>query len=75
MKDKAPYYRNYLLTIWAERGRTTPETVTYRFSLKDPRTNHQRGFANLTALVTALLEEIIKAEEARSKGGDSESLN
>ena len=70
MTQPAPFYRNYLLTIWAERGRTTPETVIYRFSLKDPRTSHHRCFANLTALVTALLEEVIKAEEAHLKGGE-----
>lgn len=69
MKQQPPYYRNYLLTIWEERGRTTPETATYRFCLKDPRTNQQRGFATFAALVAALLEEIIKAEEARCKGG------
>ena len=69
MKSQGPFYRNYLLTIWEERGRTSSGIVTYRFRLKDPRTNRQRGFANLTALVTALLEEIVKAEETRSEGG------
>lgn len=69
MRHRAPFYRNYLLTIWAERGSSLPEEVTYRFGLKDPQTNQQRAFANLTALISALLEEILKAEEARSKGG------
>lgn len=63
-------YRIYLLTLWAEQGREADESVVWRFSLKDPHTGQQRGFANLTTLVTALLEEIINAEEIRLKGDE-----
>jgi hypothetical protein len=68
LKSKASYYRIYLLTIWEERGRGKQDSATWRFCLKDPQSGQQRGFANLTALVTALLEEIAQANEGQEKG-------
>jgi len=68
LKSKAPYYRIYLLTIWEERGRGKQDLAAWRFCLKDPQNGQQRGFANLTALVTALLEEVAQANEGPEKG-------
>jgi hypothetical protein len=62
MSDKARplHYRIYLLTIWAERGREHEASRMWRFSLKDPRTGQQQGFANLTELIIALHTELIE---------------
>ena len=63
IEDKATHYQIYLLTIWTEPGRDLEAPAVWRFGLKNPRTGQQRGFANLTALVTALLEEIANKEK------------
>jgi hypothetical protein len=70
LNSKASYYRIYLLTVWEERGRGRQDLAAWRFCLKDPQTGQQRGFANLTALVTALLEEIAQSNEGQEKGGN-----
>jgi hypothetical protein len=70
-KSKAPHYRIYLLTIWEERGRGKQATAEWRFSLKNPHTGQQRAFASLTALATALLEEIARSNKEPEKGGEA----
>ncbi len=63
MQKNLPHYRIYLLRLWAERSRDQAAPVAWRFGLEDPRTGQRRGFANLAALVTALHQEIARAEE------------
>lgn len=67
---KAKKYRLYLLSIWQETGRDHSQSVTWRFGLKDPHTSQQRCFANVTALMTALLEETVNLEESHLNGGE-----
>ena len=55
---KPPPYRIYLLTIWLEQGRDYEASQMWRFSLKEPRTGKQRGFAGLTELIIALHAEL-----------------
>lgn len=69
-QNKAPHYRIYLLTIWAERGRNPATPTVWHFSLEDPRSGQRHGFANLAALITALHQEIAKIETAHSKRGE-----
>jgi hypothetical protein len=67
-KAKPLPYRIYLLTIWAERGQDHEAPFMWRFSLKDPRTGRQHGFANLTELVIALHVALIENDqEARQE--------
>jgi hypothetical protein len=72
-KQDPPFYRIYLLTVWEERDRTNQIPLAWRFSLQDPNSGRKRGFANLTALVTALLEEIAHTQAADEAGGGIES--
>lgn len=71
---KASPYRIYLLTLWAEQGPHLQTPPVWRFSLKDPRTGQQQAYANLTALVTALVEEIARIAEAHSKESEGNSI-
>ena len=71
-KSIPPFYRIYLLTIWQERDRTN-QPLSWRFGLHDPNSGRKRGFANLTALVTALLEEIANTQPVDQEGGAIES--
>ena len=70
LNPKASPYRIYLLTLWAERGPYAEAPAVWRFSLKDPHTGQQHGFASLTALVAALVEQLARLEEAQLKGGE-----
>ncbi len=54
MDTQSPYYRIYLLTVWQERSRGPPATITWRFRLEDPRTGRQQVFADAGALMSAL---------------------
>ena len=65
--DRPPCYRSYLLTFWQERSRDPDMPVVWRFSLQDPHTGHRRGFATLSALITALEREMTVSE-----AGDTE---
>jgi hypothetical protein len=68
---KASPYRIYLLTLWAERGEKAEMPAVWRCSLKDPQTGQQRAFATLTALVAALVEEMVRIEGAPLKGDEA----
>lgn len=68
---KASLYRIYLLTLWAERGDKAEVPTVWRVSLKDPQTGQQRAFATLTALVAALVEEMVRIEGAPLKGDEA----
>lgn len=57
-QPKRPRYCSYLLRCWAE-AEANSELTIWRFSLEDPRTGQRRGFANLTALVIALQDELM----------------
>lgn len=64
-----PCYCSYLLRCWTETD-SQGEISLWRFSLENPRTGQRRGFANLTALVIALQDELMaenKAEGVNSK--------
>jgi len=56
MTTKPPYYRIYLLTVWQERSRGSPETITWRFRLEDPRSGRQQAFADTATFMAALQE-------------------
>ena len=75
MKQIPTYYRIYLLTVWKEAVRVTPENKTdlepttdtgWRLCLEDPRTGQRRGFANAVDLVAILLTELGHGEELSS---------
>jgi hypothetical protein len=55
--DEKSHYHSYLLRFWQaiEEGKNP----VWRFSLEDPRTREQHGFADLEALF-AFLEDIIQ---------------
>jgi hypothetical protein len=56
---RLPRYRVYLLRLWEEKG--APELAgVWRFSLQDPRTGEQRGFADLETLM-AFLQAVTQA--------------
>lgn len=54
MNNKPPFYRIYLLTVWQERNRGPPETITWRFRLEDPRSGQQQAFADAATFMAAL---------------------
>jgi len=70
IQNQASAYRIYLLTIWAERGRSPDTPTVWHFSLADPRSGQRHGFANPAALITALHQEIAQIEAAHSKRGE-----
>jgi hypothetical protein len=69
MNSKPPYYRIYLLTVWQERNRGPPETITWRFRLEDPRSGRQQVFADAATLMAALQEFVVATQ-----GGDSMTI-
>ena len=68
MAGEAPRAHIYLLRCWHEGGAHRPPDDGRRFSLEDPRTGERRGFANLSALVTAL-EETLPCEADEPEPG------
>jgi hypothetical protein len=60
---KTPRYQSYIVCCWQERtvhaGR---EIMVWRFSLQNPRTNQQRGFATLESLLVSLQAELADDE-------------
>jgi hypothetical protein len=52
-------YLSYIVRCWQEPSvHAGRETSVWRFSLQDPRTGQQRGFATLEALLISLQEEL-----------------
>jgi hypothetical protein len=72
MTNKPPYYRIYLLTVWQERNRGPPATITWRFRLEDPRTGQQQAFADAAALMSALQSIVVANEEAEKPEASEE---
>ena len=56
--DPASPYRAYLLRCWAEHSAQQDRPLIWRFSVQDPHTGKQRGFANFELLVEFLLQEL-----------------
>ena len=54
---RRPHYRAYLLRFWEEPRDDPALRGTWRFSLEDPTTRQQRGFADLAALMHFLSVE------------------
>jgi hypothetical protein len=50
-------YSAYLLRLWQEPGQT-PERGGWRFSLEDPHTAEQLGFASMAGLMAFLQSEM-----------------
>ena len=56
---KRSRYLSYVLRCWQEHSvHAGRETMVWRFSLQNPRTNQQRGFATLEALLVSLQAEL-----------------
>jgi len=56
---KTSRYRSYVIRCWQEHSvHAGRETMVWRFNLHDPRTNQQRGFATLEALLVSLQAEL-----------------
>ncbi len=59
-----PRYCAYLLRCWQERSRHPQHPTTWRFSLHDPHTQAQTGFATLDDLFAALRIELAECDRA-----------
>jgi len=56
-------YLSYVVSCWQELSvHAGRETMVWRFSLQNPRTNQRRGFATLEALLVSLLAEMADDE-------------
>ena len=56
---KASRYQSYVLRCWQEHSvHAGRETMAWRFSLQNPRTNQRRAFATLESLLVSLQEEL-----------------
>ena len=63
---KASRYLSYIVRCWQEPSvHAGRETKVWRFSLQNPSTNQQRGFATLEALLIALQEELADDKDNR----------
>ena len=51
MQSKPPAYQTFLVTMWQERGRTTP---CQRYVLEIPSEGERSGFVSREALLAAL---------------------
>lgn len=71
MNTKPPFYRIYLLTVWQEHTGGTPEQITWRFRLEDPRSGQHWVFADATALMSALYK-LVSVSHDSEPGGESE---
>lgn len=59
ISTEPPQHRSFLVRCWQERSvHAERETVTWRFSLQNLRTNRRRGFATLEALLLSLEAEL-----------------
>jgi hypothetical protein len=57
--QKAPRYLSYIVRCWQEQSfHAGRETMVWRFSLQDARTNERRGFATLEALLVSMQAEL-----------------
>ena len=72
MDKKSPYYRIYLLAVWQEHNESSPEMITWRFRLEDPRSGQQRVFADATTLMNALHEIASDTNQAQTQQGEEE---
>lgn len=61
--DRPPRYRSYLLRMWEARGECPDEPPTWRFRLQDVRSDAQRAFPDLEALVAFLQAEMARDAE------------
>jgi hypothetical protein len=60
---KTPRYLSYVVRCWQERSvHAGREIMVWRFSLQNPRTNQQRGFATLESLLVSLQAELADDE-------------
>ena len=59
--DPLRHYRAYLLRCWAEHSAQPEHLLIWRFSVQDPHTGKQRGFASFELLVEFLLQELHNA--------------
>ena len=55
--EEQPAYRVYVLRSWQETVSAQGKPAVWRFSLEDPTTRQQRGFADLAALMHFLSVE------------------
>jgi hypothetical protein len=56
---KTSRYQSYVVRCWQEHSvHAGRETRVWRFSLQNPRTNEQRGFATLEGLLISLQAEL-----------------
>lgn len=55
------HYCAYLLRCWAEHSAQHDHPLIWRFSVQDPHTGKQRGFASFDLLVEFLLQELHNA--------------
>lgn len=65
----ARHYRAWLLRSWATHELTDPTGKGRRYSLEDPYTGAQRGFASLAALIAYLQAEAGADAEASHASG------
>jgi hypothetical protein len=56
---ESPQHRSFLVRCWQEHSvHAERETVIWRFSLQNLRTNQRQGFATLEALLLSLEAEL-----------------
>jgi len=60
---KTSRYLSYVVGCWQERSvHAGRETMVWRFSLQNPRTNQRQGFAALESLLVSLQVELADDE-------------
>jgi hypothetical protein len=60
------------LTVWQEHNGSSPELITWRFRLEDPRSGQQRVFADAATLMSALRDITSATNDTQTQQGREE---